>query len=181
MRNDNFVNIGRDFFPCENLKRKLFCGLVTMNGSLNGHMVVGMECHFPGGRETGRGYPVHAIGASEFLSIRNLAPDRWPAGNPTGGFAYCGGSPFNDLSFVTTCLKKPSVSSWPSENVSPRSCSTSKRIPVNFVTWLPMRDTQTSNSSCPIGASNCFSERRSRVCSVRASSSVSLGRVMQES
>jgi hypothetical protein len=114
--------------------------LVTMTGSLNGHMVVGMEYHFPGGHEAGPGYPVYAIGALGFLSIWKLVPDRWPTGNPTGGFAYWGGPPVKDLSFVTPCLRKPGVSSWPSENVSPRNCSTSKRIPVNFVTWLPIRD-----------------------------------------
>jgi len=67
------------------------------------HVVVGVERHFPGGRKGGWGYPIRAIRTEQFLYIQNLAPDRWPAGDPdgpvwpdddpTGGFGDCDGSP----------------------------------------------------------------------------------------
>jgi uncharacterized sulfatase len=67
------------------------------------HVVVGVERHFPGGRKGGWGYPIRAIRTDKFLYIQNLAPDRWPAGDPdgpvwpdddpTGGFGDCDGSP----------------------------------------------------------------------------------------
>ena len=67
------------------------------------HAVVGLERHFPGGRKGGWGYPVRAIRTDQYLYIRNLAPDRWPTGDPdgpvwpdddpTGGFGDCDGSP----------------------------------------------------------------------------------------
>jgi len=67
------------------------------------HVVVGVERHFPGGRKGGWGYPIRAIRTERFLYIQNLAPDRWPVGDPdglvwpdddpTGGFGDCDGSP----------------------------------------------------------------------------------------
>jgi uncharacterized sulfatase len=67
------------------------------------HVVVGVERHFPGGRKGGWGYPIRAIRTEKFLYIQNLAPDRWPTGDPggpvwpdddpTGGFGDCDGSP----------------------------------------------------------------------------------------
>lgn len=67
------------------------------------HVVVGVERHFPGSRKGGWGYPIRAIRTEQFLYINNLAPDRWPTGDPdgpvwpdddpTGGFGDCDGSP----------------------------------------------------------------------------------------
>jgi uncharacterized sulfatase len=67
------------------------------------HAVVGVERHFPGGRKGGWGYPMRAIRTEQYLYIHNLAPDRWPVGDPdgpvwpdddpTGGFGDCDGSP----------------------------------------------------------------------------------------
>jgi uncharacterized sulfatase len=67
------------------------------------HVVVGVERHFPGGRNGGWGYPIRAIRTERFLYIKNLASERWPAGDPdgpvwpdddpTGGFGDCDGSP----------------------------------------------------------------------------------------
>jgi uncharacterized sulfatase len=67
------------------------------------HAIVGVERHFPGGRKGGWGYPIRAIRTEQYLYIQNLAPDRWPAGDPdgpvwpdddpTGGFGDCDGSP----------------------------------------------------------------------------------------
>ncbi len=67
------------------------------------HAVVGVERHFPGGRKGGWGYPMRAFRTEQYLYIHNLAPDRWPAGDPegpvwpdddpTGGFGDCDGSP----------------------------------------------------------------------------------------
>jgi len=66
-------------------------------------VVVGVERHFPGGRAGGWGYPIRAIRTRQYLYIRNLASDRWPAGDPTGpvwpdddptgGFGDVDGSP----------------------------------------------------------------------------------------
>lgn len=49
------------------------------------------------GRENDLGYPVRCIRTDEFLYVRNLAPDRWPAGNPETGFTGCDSSPTKDL------------------------------------------------------------------------------------
>jgi uncharacterized sulfatase len=67
------------------------------------HAVMGVERHFPGGREGGWGYPIRAIRTEQYLYIQNLTPDRWPTGDPdgpvwpdddpTGGFGDCDGSP----------------------------------------------------------------------------------------
>jgi uncharacterized sulfatase len=67
------------------------------------HVVIGVERHFPGGRKDGWGYPIRAIRTERFLYIKNLAPERWPTGDPdgpvwpdddpTGGFGDCDGSP----------------------------------------------------------------------------------------
>jgi N-sulfoglucosamine sulfohydrolase len=47
-------------------------------------------------------YPVRAIRTPDFLYIRNLRPDRWPAGDPelyfaVGPFGDCDGSPTKDM------------------------------------------------------------------------------------
>jgi arylsulfatase A-like enzyme len=48
------------------------------------------------------GYPVRAMRTKEFLFIRNLRPERWPAGDPqlwfaVGGFGDCDNSPTKDF------------------------------------------------------------------------------------
>lgn len=45
------------------------------------------------GREGDLGYPVRCIRTDEFLYVWNLAPERWPAGNPETGFTGCDSSP----------------------------------------------------------------------------------------
>jgi len=67
------------------------------------HVVMGVERHFPGGRETGDPYPMRAIRTSQYLYIHNTTPVRWPAGDPdgpvwpdddpTGGFGDSDGGP----------------------------------------------------------------------------------------
>jgi len=42
----------------------------------------GFERHTHNARLEGRGYPSRALHTDEFLYIKNLAPDRWPAGRP---------------------------------------------------------------------------------------------------
>ena len=54
-------------------------------------VVVGKERHTTG-RAGGVGYPCRALRTSDYLYIRNFAPDRWPAGDP-GGYADIDGSP----------------------------------------------------------------------------------------
>jgi hypothetical protein len=41
------------------------------------------------------GYPVRAIRTRDFLYVRNLRPDRWPAGDPDVFFIH--GRPFGDV------------------------------------------------------------------------------------
>ncbi|MDW8310311.1 MAG: sulfatase [Verrucomicrobiales bacterium] len=48
------------------------------------------------------GYPARAVRTARFLYIRNLAPERWPAGDPelwhsVGPFGDCDGSPTKDF------------------------------------------------------------------------------------
>ena len=49
------------------------------------------------GREGDLGYPVRCIRTEEYLYVRNLAPERWPAGNPETGYTGCDSSPTKDL------------------------------------------------------------------------------------
>ena len=46
---------------------------------------IAMERH-DGCRKGGKGYPCRAIRTREYLYIKNLKPDRWPAGNPDREF-----------------------------------------------------------------------------------------------
>ena len=67
------------------------------------HAVFGIERHFPGSREGGAGYPSRAFRTKDYLYIRNLTPDRTPAGDrpgptypadePVGGFGDTDGGP----------------------------------------------------------------------------------------
>jgi arylsulfatase A-like enzyme len=45
------------------------------------------------GREGDLGYPVRCVRTPEYLYVRNLMPDRWPAGNPETGYTNCDSSP----------------------------------------------------------------------------------------
>lgn len=49
--------------------------------STRDHVILARERHTPW-REGRVGYPMRAIRADQFLYIRNLEPDRWPAGDP---------------------------------------------------------------------------------------------------
>lgn len=64
------------------------------------HVVYGRERHTPAQLVPSMdGYPSRAIRTQKYLYIRNLKPDRWPAGvpenatHPIGFFADCDGSP----------------------------------------------------------------------------------------
>lgn len=66
-------------------------------------VVFGIERHFPGSRPEGAGYPSRAIRTRDYLYIRNLAPDRnpagdrpgpvWPSDDPVGGYGDTDGGP----------------------------------------------------------------------------------------
>lgn len=49
------------------------------------------------GREGDVGYPVRCIRTDDYLYVRNLRPDLWPAGNPETGFTGCDSSPTKSL------------------------------------------------------------------------------------
>ena len=65
--------------------------------------VFGIERHFPGSRPAGAGYPMRGIRTRDYLYIRNLEPEKnpagdrpgtvWPENDPTGGFGDTDGSP----------------------------------------------------------------------------------------
>ena len=60
-------------------------------------------------------YPIRAIRTQDFLYIRNLRPDRWPAGDPemwkaVGEFGDCDASPSKDL--ILARRNEPSVSHY---------------------------------------------------------------------
>lgn len=46
-------------------------------------------------RHGGQSYPIRAVRTNEFLYIRNLCPDRWPAGDPDVAFVH--GRPYGDV------------------------------------------------------------------------------------
>ena len=65
-------------------------------------------------REGDLGYPSRALRTARFLYIRNLRPDRWPAGDPkmwkaVGPFGDCDPSPTKDL--ILARRDEPSVAS----------------------------------------------------------------------
>lgn len=45
------------------------------------------------GRPHDTGYPVRGVVESDWVYLRNFAPDRWPACNPETGYLNCDGSP----------------------------------------------------------------------------------------
>ncbi len=49
------------------------------------------------GREGDVGYPVRCVRTDEYLYVRNLKPELWPAGNPETGFTGCDSSPTKRL------------------------------------------------------------------------------------
>jgi N-sulfoglucosamine sulfohydrolase len=59
-------------------------------------VVMGRERHDLG-REGDVGYPVRCIRTDEYLYVRNLKPELWPAGNPETGFTGCDSSPTKSL------------------------------------------------------------------------------------
>lgn len=67
----------------------------TVSGRLDPHrdrVAMGRERHDLG-REGDVGYPVRCLRTDEFLYVRNLKPELWPAGNPETGFTGCDSSP----------------------------------------------------------------------------------------
>jgi len=56
------------------------------------HVLIGKERHDLG-RAGDVGYPIRGIFKGDYLYIRNLEADRWPAGNPETGYMNCDGSP----------------------------------------------------------------------------------------
>jgi arylsulfatase A-like enzyme len=57
------------------------------------HVLVGRERHTPAQEAPSTsGYPQRAIRTDDYLYVRNLEPDRWPAGSPTGSLK----GPFSD-------------------------------------------------------------------------------------
>lgn len=53
-------------------------------------------------READASYPVRAIRTKDFLYVRNLEPDRWPAGDPVAWFAV---GPYGDVDYSYTKMQ----------------------------------------------------------------------------
>ncbi|NKB72152.1 MAG: sulfatase-like hydrolase/transferase [Candidatus Latescibacteria bacterium] len=64
-------------------------GMVTPDRQ---RVYMGRERHDMG-REDDLGYPVRCMRTSQYLYVRNFAPERWPAGNPETGYTGCDSSP----------------------------------------------------------------------------------------
>ena len=89
--------------PAAMTGRSLLPLLWGQAGPRRDQAVFGIERHFPGSRSGGAGYPCRAIRTKDHLYIRNLTPDRypagdrpgpaWPAGDPVGGFGDTDGGP----------------------------------------------------------------------------------------
>src|SRR5690606_31200813 len=56
------------------------------------YLVIGQERHDLG-RPRDAGYPVRGIVTKEWLYFENLAPGRWPMGDPVTGYLNTDGSP----------------------------------------------------------------------------------------
>jgi N-sulfoglucosamine sulfohydrolase len=82
-----FLEAARLPVPPEMTGRSLIA-LLTGNRSgrieaERGQVIIGKERHVPAQEEPERGgYPIRALRAEDFLYIRNLRPERWPAGTP---------------------------------------------------------------------------------------------------
>lgn len=67
----------------------------AMAGRQERAALIGKERHDLG-RPYDAGYPVRAIRTTEWLYVRNYAPERWPAGNPETAFPNCDNGPTKD-------------------------------------------------------------------------------------
>lgn len=56
------------------------------------HVLLGRERH-DAGRPDDAGYPVRGIRQGDWLYLENLAPERWPGGDPDTGYLECDGGP----------------------------------------------------------------------------------------
>ncbi len=91
-RCDDFINLmdlaptfmeAAGFKPLAEMTGRSFLGLLTGEEKCGSRNVVYLERErHANAREGGLGYPVRALRTREFLYIRNLRPDRWPAGDP---------------------------------------------------------------------------------------------------
>jgi uncharacterized sulfatase len=74
--------------------------LAGKSGRIDSHRNVafsGFERHIGNARLDGKGYPARAIHTDKFLYIRNMAPDRWPAGRPPDLDDIDDGSPTKNI------------------------------------------------------------------------------------
>ncbi len=80
--------------PAKKMSGKSFWGVLTSGKSgrvdrSRDHVLLGRERH-ANARPDNVGYPCRAIRTDEFLYVRNIDPQRWPAGDPSGPYAYGG-------------------------------------------------------------------------------------------
>jgi len=80
--------------PLPEMTGRSFLGLVTGKEKPGSRSTVFLERERHASvRKDLVGYPMRAVRTREFLYIRNIHPDRWPAGDPEEGYFY---SPFGD-------------------------------------------------------------------------------------
>ncbi len=95
-----FLDVGGAEIP-EEMTGKSFKDILTSDksGLIDSERVVtyfGREKHDLG-RENDLGYPVRCIRDTNYLYIKNFAPERWPAGNPETGYTNCDSSPTKEV------------------------------------------------------------------------------------
>ncbi len=89
--------------PAPEMTGHSFLGLLTGQAASASNSMVFLERErHANARKGDLGYPARAVRTREFLYVRNLRPDRWPAGDPemsksVGPFGDCDNSPTKDL------------------------------------------------------------------------------------
>jgi N-sulfoglucosamine sulfohydrolase len=106
---DAFVNLGDlapTFLEAAGLRPPSTMTMRSLTGLLRGETAAGREAVFiererhADVRHGHLSYPMRAVRTRDFLYVRNLRPDRWPAGDPDNLFLH--GRPFGDVDTTAT-------------------------------------------------------------------------------
>ena len=106
---DAFVNLGDlapTFLEAAGLAPPKVMTMRSLNGLLRGEAATNRDAVFiererhADVRNGHLSYPMRAVRTRDFLYIRNVRPDRWPAGDPDNLFLH--GRPFGDVDTIAT-------------------------------------------------------------------------------
>ena len=96
-----FLDLAEIAIPREMTMKSLKPLLLAQNGSEAGRDAIFIERERHANvRHDNQSYPIRAIRTRDHLYIRNLRPDRWPAGDPDVLFLH--GRPFGDVDTTAT-------------------------------------------------------------------------------